>query len=142
MSFDLETVLAPQVVCELRWLLDQEKFTQFREEGASHCYWRFDVTDYPPYQEILGILWPGKWVDVFAILLKPGGCVHAHAHKERDCAKHHIVLETCLGVVSRNGSAMDHLVMGGVYRLEPRLVHGSANLGLGDRLHLIIEVAE
>ena len=69
------------------------------------------------------------------VKIPPGGSVHAHTDDARE--KLHIVLRSA-GALCRSGDEWYELKERGIYRMDPKIEHESANPGAEDRIHLVL----
>lgn len=91
--------------------------------------------DFKPY---LDNLFPGPWRFAFVVVLGPGAVIRPHVDKDEG-TRYHLVLSTNDACWSMNDGRWLQCELGGIYTMNPRLTHASANWGVTPRVHLVID---
>lgn len=88
---------------------------------------------------IIGTAW-GAGEHVAAIILYPSSQLVAHVDPPLPAPRLHLPLAVNPGCWSFSDGVWQQLEVGGVYRMNPAVVHGAVNWGPTPRIHLMLDL--
>ena len=92
------------------------------------------------FRPYIGGLFPGKWERVFLSRILPYGSIHDHKDASPLAVpRYHLVLLSNEHSWCMHDNVWGQLSAGGIYVMEPTLVHAAINWGCRPRIHLVID---
>ena len=86
---------------------------------------------------------PGDWTGCsLMIVFADGGRIDPHCDENMKLVtwvRRHLVLQTNPEALATHDGYQQHLELGGVYQMDPRVEHSSVNHGMTDRIHLYVD---
>ena len=90
---------------------------------------------------ILGTGW-GQVEHAAAVILYPSAQLVAHVDQPLPAPRLHLPLEVNELCWSFSGGSWQQLAVGGVYAMDPTVLHGAVNWGATARVHLMLDLRE
>jgi len=82
----------------------------------------------------------GPWIYADLATIFSKGVLHLHKDGYRNWERRHVVLQTNDEAWNYHDGTWVHMPLGTVWKIDPRLPHGSLNWGKDPRIHLIFDV--
>ena len=94
------------------------------------------------FQAALADVFRPTWTYAIVVALAPGASLSPHVDGPIQGLRHHTVLQTTPETWVFHGEAWQRLALGGIYTMDPTVLHGAVNWGTIPRLHLVVDVLD